>query len=98
MEVSQIAVSTAAIAAIVNELQAINEAQMAIMKSLAESQIQMSEMLRAAGIGQNINVSAQISHNKTKKKQSCEEALLFFVATERPIFKQIIDMIIITTT
>jgi len=31
---------------------------MAIMKSLAESQIQMSEMLRAAGIGQNINVSA----------------------------------------
>jgi len=58
MEVSQIAVSTAAIAAVVNELQAINEAQMAIMKSLAESQIQMSEMLRAAGIGQNINVSA----------------------------------------
>jgi len=58
MEVSQIAVSTAAIAAVVNELQAINEAQMAIMKSLAESQIQMSEILRAAGIGQNINVSA----------------------------------------
>ena len=58
MEVSQIAVSTAAVAAIVNELQAINEAQMAIMKNLAESQIQMSEMLRAAGIGQNINVSA----------------------------------------
>ena len=58
MEVSQIAVSTAAVAAIVNELQAINEAQMAIMKSLAEGQIQMSEMLRAAGIGQNINVSA----------------------------------------
>jgi len=58
MEVSQIAVSTGAVAAVVNELQAINEAQMAIMKSLAESQIQMSEMLRAAGIGQNINVSA----------------------------------------
>ncbi|MDY6792033.1 MAG: hypothetical protein SWH54_12270 [Thermodesulfobacteriota bacterium] len=58
MEVSQIAVSTAAVAAVVNELQAITEAQMAIMKSLAESQIQMSEMLRAAGIGQNINVSA----------------------------------------
>lgn len=58
MEVSQIAVSTAAVAVVVNELQAINEAQMAIMKSLAESQIQMSEMLRAAGIGQNINVSA----------------------------------------
>ena len=58
MEVSQIAVSTGAVAAVVNELQAINEAQMAIMKSLAESQIQMSEILRAAGIGQNINVSA----------------------------------------
>ncbi len=58
MEVSQIAVSTAAVAAVVNELQAINEAQMAIMKSLAESQIQMSEMLRAAGIGQNINIRA----------------------------------------
>ena len=35
MEVSQIAVSTGAVAAVVNELQAINEAQMAIMKSLA---------------------------------------------------------------
>ena len=58
MEVSQIAVSTAAVAAVVNELQAINEAQMAIMKNLAESQIQMSEMLRSAGIGQNINVCA----------------------------------------
>jgi len=58
MEVSQIAVSTAAVAAVVNELQAINEAQMAIMKSLAESQMQMSEMLRAAGIGQNINIRA----------------------------------------
>ena len=58
MEVSQIAVSTAAVAVIVNELKAINEAQMAIMKNLAESQVQMSEILRAAGIGQNINVSA----------------------------------------
>ena len=58
MEVNQIAVSTAAVAAIVNELQAINEAQMAIMKSLAEGQIQMSEILRAAGIGQNINTRA----------------------------------------
>ena len=58
MEVGQIAVSTAAVAAVVDELQAITEAQMAIMKSLAESQIQMSEMLRAAGIGQNINISA----------------------------------------
>ncbi len=58
MEVSQIAVSTAAVAAVVNELQAINEAQMAIMKSLAESQIQMSEILRAAGIGQNISIRA----------------------------------------
>ena len=58
MEVNQIAVSTAAVAAIVSELQAINEAQMAIMKSLAEGQIQMSEILRAAGIGQNINTRA----------------------------------------
>ncbi|MCP4369604.1 MAG: hypothetical protein GY797_16055 [Deltaproteobacteria bacterium] len=58
MEVSQIAVSTAAVATVVNELQAINKAQMAIMKSLAESQIQMSEMLRVAGIGQNINIRA----------------------------------------
>ena len=42
MDVSQVAVSTAAVAAIVKELQAINEAQIAIMKSLAEGQIQMS--------------------------------------------------------
>ena len=58
MEVNQIAVSTAAVAAVINELKAINEAQMAIMKSIAESQIQMSEILRAAGIGQNVNIRA----------------------------------------
>jgi hypothetical protein len=58
MEVNQIAVSTAAVAAVINELNAINEAQMAIMKSIAESQIQMSEILRAAGIGQNVSIRA----------------------------------------
>ena len=58
MDVGQISASTVAVTAVVKELQAINEMQMAIMKSLSDSQQQMTEMLQAAGIGQNLDVQA----------------------------------------
>ncbi len=58
MDVGQISVATAATAAIVKELQNITEMQMAVMKSLSDSQQQMAEMLRAAGIGGNLDILA----------------------------------------
>ncbi len=59
MDVSQISTpATAAAAVVVKEVQAANEMQMAIMKSISDSQQQMAEMLRAAGIGQNLDVQA----------------------------------------
>ena len=58
MDVSQISVSTAAAAAAVKQLQTVNEVQMAVMKSISDSQQQMAEMLQAAGIGQNLDVTA----------------------------------------
>ncbi len=57
MDVSQVSASSA-VTAVVRELQAINKIQMAIMKSMADSQQQITEMLQAAGIGQNIDVQA----------------------------------------
>ena len=56
MDVSQVPVSTTAVAVAVRELQAISEAQMAIMKSIADSQQQVSQILQAAGIGQTLNI------------------------------------------
>ena len=56
MDVSQVSVSTTAVAVAVRELQAISEAQMAIMKSIADSQQQVSQILQAAGIGQTLNI------------------------------------------
>jgi len=58
MDVSQVSVTTTAIAVAVRELQAISEAQMAIMKSIADSQQQVSQILQAAGIGQTLNIQA----------------------------------------
>ena len=57
MDVSQISM-TGSMAAIVQELQAISEMQTAIMKSIAASQQQMSEMLHQMGIGQNVDIHA----------------------------------------
>jgi len=59
MDVCQISTSaTAAVATMAKEVLAANEMQMAIMKSISDSQQQMAEMLRAAGIGQNLDVQA----------------------------------------
>lgn len=56
MDVSQVSVSTTAVA--VRELQAIAGAQMAIMKSISDSQQQMSQILQTSGIGQTLDVQA----------------------------------------
>jgi poly-beta-hydroxyalkanoate depolymerase len=59
MDVCQISTpATAAVATMAKEVLAANEMQMAIMKSISDSQQQMAEMLRAAGIGQNLDVQA----------------------------------------
>jgi hypothetical protein len=55
MEISA-ATSTTAVAAIVQQLQAVNEAQMAIMSQMASAQQDFASMLAAMGIGQNINI------------------------------------------
>ena len=56
-QVSSVSVSSA-VTAIAREIQTMNEMQMAIMKSIADSQQQMTEMLQAAGIGVNLDVRA----------------------------------------
>ncbi|MCF8129191.1 MAG: hypothetical protein K9N10_11800 [Deltaproteobacteria bacterium] len=59
MDVCQISTpATATVATMAKEVLAANEMQMAIMKSISDSQQQMAEMLRAAGIGQNLDVQA----------------------------------------
>ena len=58
MDVSQVSVTTIAMAVAVRELQATSEAQMVIMKSIADSQQQVSQILQAAGIGQTFNIQA----------------------------------------
>ena len=58
MDVGQVSASTAAVTAVLRGLQAINEIQMAIMKSISDSQQQMTAMLQAAGIGVNVDVRA----------------------------------------
>ena len=57
MDISQVTTSTA-MAAAVRNLQAIAEAQMAVMKTIAEGEQQVAAMLQAAGVGQNIDVHA----------------------------------------
>jgi len=58
MDVGQVSASTATVTAVVRELQTINEMQMAIMKSISDSQQQMTAMLQAAGIGVNVDIRA----------------------------------------
>jgi len=55
MDISQVSTSTSAIALAVRNLQAIAEAQMEVMKAIAEGQRQIAEVLRANGVGQNIS-------------------------------------------
>ncbi len=57
MDISAVTSNTA-IAAIVQQLQVVNEAQMAVMSQMAAAQQDLASMLAAMGIGQNINIQA----------------------------------------
>ena len=57
MDVSQATMSSA-MAAIVRQLQTVNEMQTSIMKSIAASEQQMAEMLHTMGVGRNVDVRA----------------------------------------
>jgi hypothetical protein len=57
MDISAVT-STTAVAAIVQQLQVVNEAQMAIMSQMAAAQQDLASMLAAMGIGQNISIQA----------------------------------------
>ena len=57
MDISAIS-STTAVAAIVRQLQTVNEAQMAMMSQMAAAQQDLASMLAALGIGQNISIQA----------------------------------------
>lgn len=60
MDVSSVVTSTASIASAVKQLQTINKMQIEVMKSLADSQAQVADMVQAssASVGQNINIHA----------------------------------------
>ncbi len=58
MNISDATVAMAAAAVITEQAMTTNEAQMAMMKTMAESQKQMVEIIQALGIGENVNVHA----------------------------------------
>ncbi len=57
MDITAISSNTA-MAAMVRQLQTINEIQTAVMAQIADGQKQMAAILAAAGIGQTIDVHA----------------------------------------
>jgi hypothetical protein len=57
MDAGQVALDSS-MALIARQLQTTTEMQLAVMKKIAESQQQMTQMLTAMGVGQNIDVTA----------------------------------------
>jgi hypothetical protein len=57
MDAGQVALDSS-MAMIVQQLQTTSEIQTAVMKKIVESQQQMTEILAAVGIGQNVDVIA----------------------------------------
>jgi hypothetical protein len=55
MDISSIS-SNAAMAAVIRQLQTVNEVQTAVMAQIADSQQQMAAILSAAGIGQTVDL------------------------------------------
>lgn len=61
MNIDSVSTSTSAPPAMsmaVQQLKVISEMQMEVMKMLAESQAQMSQIMQSQGIGQTIDISA----------------------------------------
>ena len=57
MEIASISGNTM-LAAMVRQLQTVNEIQTAVMRQLADSQQELAALLAAMGIGQNIDLQA----------------------------------------
>lgn len=58
MQISDVNVGTSAIAVAAQQMQAVTEMQMELIKTMAESQEQLIAMLNAAGVGANIDTQA----------------------------------------
>ena len=58
MQISDINVGTSAIAVAAQQMQAVTEMQMDLIKTMAESQQQLIAMLTAAGVGANVDTQA----------------------------------------
>ncbi len=58
MNITDATVAMAATAVIMDQAITNNEAQMSMIKNMADSQKQMVQMLQALGIGQNVDVHA----------------------------------------
>ncbi len=57
MDVSQVTMNSS-MAMIVRQLEGMAELQTAVMKQMADSQQQVTELIQSAGIGQNIDIRA----------------------------------------
>ena len=58
MQISDVNVANSAISVAAQQMQAVTEMQMELIKSMAESQEQLIAMLNAAGVGQNVDTQA----------------------------------------
>jgi hypothetical protein len=58
MQISDINVGTSAIAVAAQQMQAVTEMQMDLIKTMAESQEQLIAMLNAAGVGAKVDTQA----------------------------------------
>ena len=57
MEISSVSSSPMAVASVSQQVQNVMEAQVAMLRELAESQQQVAQLLVEGGLGQNINIS-----------------------------------------
>ena len=58
MQIADVNVANSAISVAAQQMQAVTEMQMELMKSMAESQAQLIAMLNAAGVGGNVDTQA----------------------------------------
>jgi hypothetical protein len=58
MHISDVNVGNSAIAVAAQQIQAVTEMQMELIKSMAESQAQLVAMLNASGVGLNVDTQA----------------------------------------
>lgn len=58
MQISDVNVGTSAIAVAAQQMQAVTEMQMDLIKTMAESQQQLIAMLNASGLGLNVDTQA----------------------------------------